>query len=68
MLDRKKKEEFIAKLLEENKTYKVISKEAHASFSDISKVNKKINGDDSVPSIQNNNNIRATALLTSFCS
>ncbi len=53
MLNRKKKEELIEKLLGENKTYKMISKEAHASFSEISKVNKKINGDDSEPSIQN---------------
>ncbi len=53
MLDRKKKEELITKLLEENKTYKVISKEAHASFSEISKVNKKLNGDYTEPTLQN---------------
>jgi hypothetical protein len=45
MLNRKEKEELIIKLLEEDKTYKEISKEAHASFSEISKVNKELQGD-----------------------
>ena len=53
MLNRKEKEELIIKLLEEGKTYKEISKEAHASFSEISRINKILNGEDSRPSIQN---------------
>jgi Trp repressor protein len=53
MLNRKQKEQLIVKLLEANKTYKEIAKETHASFSEISKVNKKLNGDDTEPSIQN---------------
>ncbi len=53
MLNRKAKEELIIKLLEEGKTYKEISKEAHASFSEISRINKTLNGEDSRPSIQN---------------
>jgi hypothetical protein len=47
MLNSKEKKEFITKLLKEDKTYKEISKEAHASFSEISKVNKELQGDDS---------------------
>ncbi len=47
MLNRNQKEELIVKLLEENKTYKEISKEAHASFSEISNINKKLQGEDS---------------------
>ena len=53
MLNRKEKEELIVKLLEEGKTYKEISKEAHASFSEISRINKNLNGEVSEPSIQN---------------
>jgi len=53
MLNRKEKEELIVKLLEEDKTYKEISKEAHASFSEISRINKNLNGEVSEPSIQN---------------
>lgn len=53
MLNRKEKKGLIVKLLEENKTYKEISKEAHASFSEISRINKNLNGEDSGPSIQN---------------
>ena len=53
MLNKKQKEELIVKLLEEDKTYKEISKEAHASFSEISRINKILNGEDSRPSIQN---------------
>ena len=53
MLNRKTKEELIIKLLEENKTYKEISKEAHASFTEITRINKNLNGEDSGPSIQN---------------
>ena len=47
MLNRKQKEELIVKLLGEDKTYKEISKEAHASFSEISRINKNLNGEDS---------------------
>ena len=53
MLNRKEKEELIIKLLEEDKTYKEISKEVHASFSEISRINKNLNGEVSEPSIQN---------------
>jgi len=53
MLNRKEKEELIIKLLEEDKTYKEISKEAHASFSEISRINKNLTGEVSEPSIQN---------------
>ena len=45
MLNKKQKEELIVKLLEEDKTYKEISKEAHASFSEISRINKILNGE-----------------------
>ena len=54
MLNRKEKEELIVKLLEEDKTYKEISKEAHASFSEISSINKKLQGDDSESSSTRN--------------
>ena len=51
MLNRKEKEEVIIKLLGEDKTYKEISKEAHASFSEMSNINK-MQGEDS-ESVQN---------------
>ena len=53
MLNRKEKEELIVKLLREDKTYKDISKVAHASFSEISRINKNLNGEVIEPSIQN---------------
>jgi len=53
MLTRKQKEELIIKLLEEGRTFKEISKIAHASYSQISQINKRLQGDDSQPNIRN---------------
>lgn len=53
MPTREEKKELIIKLLGENKTYKEISQEAHASFSEISSVNMKLQGDDSESSTRN---------------
>lgn len=53
MPTRKEKEELIIKLLQAGRTYKEISRECHASFSEISSINKKLQGDDSEPSIRN---------------
>ena len=46
MLTRREKEELIVKLFQEDRTYKEISRECHASFSEISIINKKLQGDD----------------------
>lgn len=53
MLSRKEKEELIVRLLEEEKTTKEIMKEAHASPNLISSIRKKLEGEESHPSIQN---------------
>lgn len=53
MPTRREKEELIIKLLQAGGTYKEISRECHASFSEISIINKKLQGDGGEPNQRN---------------
>jgi hypothetical protein len=46
ILNKKEKEDMVIKLLYEDLTFKEIAKRSHMSFSDISKIKRKITGDD----------------------
>ena len=53
MLSMKEKDELIVRLLEEGKTNKEILKEAKVSCSRVTKIRKRLEGDDGEPTIRN---------------